>query len=217
MKKNRTGTAGGRRSLEVVEVRSNLSLTMRERGKIAARRVGHNIWLNLGREYLSQLIAYALMAPLTPERNDRIRYMGVGIGGNRQLALATANAVPLVTAYPGSNAQTDTDPTVTTLERPVRVSGSSDPYPGQALDVWLGQVQAPAVHATATEVTFSRLFSQTDISYNPFLTVPLAEVMLFTNNADVNTYNNTGVAADTFDTLSKTNAFELEVAWSIKF
>jgi hypothetical protein len=119
---------GGLRLKATVEVKSNLIITARERGKIVARRVGHNIWLNIGREYLAHLIGYSLFVPLTPERDDRIRYMGVGIGGNRQLALTTANAPPLITAYPGSNAQSDTDPAILTLERPVRISGSSDPY-----------------------------------------------------------------------------------------
>jgi hypothetical protein len=143
--------------------------------------------------------------------------MGLGIGGTRQLALATANAAPLVTAYPGANGQTDTDPNVQKLERPVRISGSADPYPGQALDVWLGDVQAPSVHATATEVTFRRLFGQLEVSYLPFLTVPLSEVMLFTNNANPTVYDNTGIAYDTFDTISKTDAFDLEVAWTVRF
>lgn len=210
-------TVSGLRAGATVEVRNNLHLVARERGKVVARRDGHNIWVNLGREYLASLLAYSSFTPVTPERDDRIRYMGVGIGGTRQLALAVANAVPLVTAYPGSNAQTDTDPTLTTLERPVRLSGSSDPYPGQGADVWLGQVQAPATHGTATEVTFKRLFTQVEISYNPFLTVPLSEVGLFTAAASVNVYNNLLVAYDTFDTLSKTNAFELEVDWTVRF
>ena len=200
-----------------VEVRNNLRLIVRERGKIVARREGHNIWLNLGREYLASLIAYTSFSPLTPERNDRIQYMGVGIGGTRQLALTTANAAPLVTAYPGTNAQTDIDATVTALERPVRISGSSTPYPGSGGDLWLGQVTAPATHSTATEVTFSRLFGSTDVSYSPFLTVPLSEIALYTAAASPGVYNNTAVAYDTFDTLSKTNAFSLEVAWTVRF
>ena len=85
---------GGRRFVETVEVRNNLVLTARERGKIVARREGHNIWLNLGREYLASLIDYISFSPLTPERNDRIQYMGVGIGGTRQLALGVANSPP---------------------------------------------------------------------------------------------------------------------------
>lgn len=222
-KKNRRGVVGSVRFGETVEVRNNLRLVVRERGKIVTRRDGHNIWLNLGREYLASLIAYSSYtgtfpsAAGVPERNDRIQYMGLGIGGTRQVAIATANASPLVGAYPGTNIQTDTDPTVTTLERPVRISGGSTAYPGSAGDIWLGQVQAPAAHSTATEVTFSRLFSSTDISYSPFLTVPLSEVMLFTSAASPSVYNNTGVAYDTFDTLSKTNAFSLEIDWTVRF
>jgi len=200
-----------------IEVKSNLILTVRERGKIVQRREGHNIWLNLGREYLASLIAYASFGPLSPERDDRIRYMGLGVGGTRQIALGVVNANPLVTAYPGTNAQTDIDAAVTRLERPVRISGSSDTYPGQVGDVWLGQVQAPAVHLTATSVTFKRLFTETDVSYAPFLSVPVSEIMLFTGNANPGVYNNIGVAYDTFDSLSKTNAFELESSWTIRF
>ncbi|WP_394831650.1 hypothetical protein LVJ94_34570 [Pendulispora rubella] len=204
-------------SHDVLDVRSNLVLTARERGKVIARRAGHNIWLNLGREYLALLIAYASFTPLKPERDDRIRYMGLGVGGTRQTSPAVANAPPILTAYPGSNGQVDTDPTVVRLERPVRISGSADPYPGQALDVWLGQVQAPADHVTATQVTFRRLFQQVDISYPPFLSVPISEIGLFTGAVSPNTHNNTMVAYDTFDTISKTVAFELEVAWTVRF
>ena len=200
-----------------IEVKSNLSLVMRDRGKIIARRDGHNIWLNLGREYLAQLIAYSLFSPLTPEQDNRIRYMGLGIGGSRQLALGTANAAPLGTSYPGSNVQTDIDPTITRLERPVRISGGTTAYPGAGGDVWLGQVQAPAAHPVATQTTFSRLFTQTDVSYGTFLTVPLSEIGLFIGGFDPVVYNNTAIAYDTFDTISKTVAFELEVAWTIRF
>lgn len=200
-----------------VEVKQNLRLVMRERGKIVARRDGHNIWLDLGREYLASLIAYAAFSPLTPERNDRVQYMGLGIGGNRQLAPGTVNVAPLVLSYPGSNAQTDTDPTVVRLERPVRVSGGANAYPGTISDVWLGQVQAPAVHSTATSVTFERLFTSTEVSYDPFLSVPVSEVMLFTAAANLNLYNNTGIAYDTFDSLAKTTAFELAINWTLKF
>lgn len=211
------GENGVARLTETIEVENNLSLVMRERGKIIARRDGHNIWLNLGREYLASLIAYASFAPDTPERNDRIKYMGLGIGGTRQVALGVANTPPMSVAYPGSNTQTDTNPSLTGLERPVRISGSSAAYPGLFGDVWLGQVQAPATHATATEVTFKHLFTQLDVSYGTFLSVPLSEIALYTSAADPHIYNNLAVAYDTFDTLSKTGAFDLEVAWTIRF
>lgn len=202
---------------ETVQVVQNLKITARERGKIVAHREGHNIFLDLGREWLAELIAYASFGPDTLERDDRVRYMGFGIGGTRQLALPTANGVPMITAYPGTNVQTDTDPTVIGLERPVRLGGSEDPYPGQVADVWLGQIQAPPVHTLATEVTFRRLFVQTEVSYGSFNTVPLSEIALFTAAANPNVFNNTAVAYDTFDTISKTGAVQLEVEWTLKF
>lgn len=203
------------RSIETIEVKQNLILTARERGKIVARREGHNIWVNLGREYLAQLIAYSSMTGPTAERDDRIRYMGVGIGGNRQLMLGVANASPLVGAYPGTNAQTDTNLLVTQLERPVRLSGGTGAPSGG--DLWLGQLQAPATHPTSTQTTFSRVFAATDINYGPFLSVPLSEIMLFSGSANPNVYNNNGIAYDTFDSIAKTAAFELEANWTIRF
>lgn len=205
---------------ETVEVKNNLRITARERGKIIQRRDGHNIWIDLGREYLASLIALVSYGPDTPERNDRIKYMGFGIGGTRQIAPGVANVAPMSTAYPGTNLQTDTDPSVTTLERPVRVSGStttpSGPY--NPADVWLGTIQAPPIHNTATQVTFRRLFTQTEVSYSSFVTVPLSEVMLFTSAANpIGQPLNTGVAYDTFDTISKTGALELEVEWTVRF
>jgi hypothetical protein len=203
--------------IEDITIKSNLVLTARARGKIVARRVGHNIWLNLGREYLAALISYSSFSPLTPERDDRLRYMGLGLGGTRQLGLATANAAPLVTAYPGTNAQTDSEPSITRLERPVRIAGGATAYPGSPGDVWLAQVQAPAQHPTATQTVLSRLFTGVDVSYAPFLTVPVSEIGLFTGSANPEVFDNTPVAYDTFDSLSKTGAFELEVAWTIRF
>lgn len=200
-----------------VEVKQNLSIIARERGKIVARRDGHNIWLDLGREYLAQLLAYSSFSPLTTVRDDRIRYMGLGIGGNRQHMLAVANANPLLTAYPGTNAQTDSDASVTVLERPVRVSGGVTATPGSASDVWLGQIQAPPENPLPSQVKFSRVFTAAEVSYSTFLSVPISEIMLFTGAADPNVHDNTGVAYDTFDAISKTSAFEFEVNWTIRF
>lgn len=205
------------RFVEDIEVRQNLILTARERGKIVERREGHNIWLNLGREYLASLIAYQTFSPDVTERDDRVRYMGFGIGGTRQIAPGVANAAPISPPYVGTNLQTDTDPAITTLERPVRISGSSTNYPGIAGDTWLGQVQAPSTHALPTEVTFRRLFTQLEVSYSPFLSVPLSEIGLLTSAADPGYYLNTIIAYDTFDTFSKTVAVEIEVEWTIRF
>lgn len=205
------------RIIDEIEVKQNVHVIARERGKIVGRRDGHNIFLNLGREWLAELISLASLDPDVAVRNDRIKYIGLGIGGTRQLALSHANSAPYGVSYPGTNIQTDSDPTVTVLERPVRISGGSAVYPGTPGDLWIGTVQAPPVHATATETTFRRLFGATDVSYGSFESVPISEVGLLTSAADPAFHLNQLVAYDTFDTISKTGAVELEIIWTLRF
>ena len=203
------------RCVDDIEVKQNLSIIARERGKIVERRDGHNIWLDLGREWLSTLIGYATLGPDVPEEDDRIKYMGVGIGGTQQLAPATANNPPISPPYTGSNIQVDTDPTLTVLERPVRISGGSGvPAAG---DAWIGSVQYPVTHNSGTSATFVRLFTGSEVSYTPFLSVPLSEIGLYTADADPESNSNNIIAYDTFDTISKTSAVEIEVVWTIRF
>ncbi len=205
------------RNHATVEVKSNLVITARERGKLLTKREGHNIWLNLGREYMAQIMSYSLMSPLTTVREDRIRYMGMGIGGTRQLIPSIANNATFLAAYPGTNTQTDENPAVTVLERPIRVSGTSTPSPYDAADVWLGQIQAPAAFPAFNQVVYRRLFMSYELNYNPYTVAPVSEVGLFTNAANPLLPHNTMLAYDTFETIAKTDAVELEVAWTISF
>lgn len=200
-----------------VEAKNNLIITARERGKLVTKREGHNIWLNLGREYMAQLMSYSLMSPLTTVRDDRIRYMGMGIGGTRQLIPSIANNATFLAAYPGTNLQTDEDPAITVLERPIRVSGTSTPSPYDAADVWLGQIQAPAYFPAYNQVVYRRLFMSYELNYNPYTVAPVSEVGLFTNAANPLLPHNVMLAYDTFETIAKTDAVELEVAWTISF
>lgn len=215
-----------------IQIRQNVELTVRERGKIVARRAGHNIFLNLGREWLPGLVSYSVLpsgappppTPVTPAEDRRVRYVGLGIGSTRQNNLGIANGAPFVTDYPGTNLRTDTDPTVVRLERPVRFSSpdSANPTepPYHADDVWLGQVQAPAIYPVPTSVKFQRVVLEDEISYGPYLIVPLSEVGLFLHSVSpdyVHLHDNTCVAYDSFDTLSKTNAFAVEIAWTLRF
>jgi len=213
--------------LSDIEVKQNVLITVRERGKLVTVREGHNIFVDTGREWIAKLIAYASFSPDTYEEDNRVRYMGFGIGGSSQIAPAVADASPIggsgdpyeANSYPGVGAynQTDTDPTVFTVERPVRILGSAANYPGIAGDQWIGQIQAPPDHAVATETTFRRHFTQDEISYGAFTSVPLSEIGLFTNAADPVNPLNTLIAYDTFDTLSKTPAFDIEVVWTLRF
>lgn len=205
---------------DTIQVKQNLELTLRERGKIVERRTGHNIFLDLGREWLANLVSFESFGPDVPFRNDRIKYMGLGIGGNRQLAAGVGNIAsipPMSVSYPGTNNQTDVDPSVTVLERPVRVSGSESTYPGVSGDAWVGIIGSADPLSVVNQVTFRRVFVQTEVSYGSFIKVPLSEVGLFTSAADPENYQNNPVAYDTFDTLTKTTAFELEVVWTLRF
>ncbi len=202
---------------EDIAVKSNLFLTMRERGKIVAKREGHNIFLDYGREWMSKLIAFSSFDPDVFENDTRVRFMGFGIGGTRQIAPDFADTAPLTDYGPiGSFTQTDVDPTLLRLERPVRVSGTSGPSSSPS-DRWIGQVQAPALHPTPQSTTFRRLFTSTEVSYAPYVSVPLSEVGMFLSDADPSFKSNNIIAYDTFDTISKTTAFELEVVWTLRF
>jgi hypothetical protein len=199
---------GGLKFSEDIVVKSNVFITARERGKIVERREGHNIFLDFGREWLAQLIAFESFSPEEFQNDERIKYMGFGIGGSRQIAPDFADTPPLDAYGPvGQFNQTDTDPTVLRLERPVQVT----------LGNWVGQVQAPAEHDTPTSTTFKRLFTLEDVSFAPYISVPLSEVGLFLSNANPAFFGNNIVAYDTFDTISKTTAFELEVVWTLRF
>lgn len=201
-----------------IEVKLNVGITAYERGKVVHRYEGHNIWLDLGRIYLMQVISAASFGPDVPYRTDLVKYIGLGIGGTKQYALGVANAAPLSSSYPGTNVYTDADPTLTRLERPVRVSGSitSPPYSDPS-DIWLGQIQAPPTFGVTPEVTYRRVFTQTEISYGPYLQVPLSEVALFTSLITPDVYNNAPIAYETFPTIMKTSAMDLEIVWTLHF
>lgn len=217
-----------------VEVHSNLKMLMRERGKIVrgSRREVHNIWLNAGRLWLANLVAYSSYSPLTPQEDNRIRYIGVGIGGNKQDS-STVNDYPMGPTgapllvpngyYPGTNTQDDTTPSATALERPVMVSStnpsvpSTPPLYSDPGQLWMKEVGAPASHPTSYSTKFVVVFTETEISYGPFLTVPMSEIGLFTNAVDPAVYNNQPLAYDTFTTITKTSAFSFEVEWTLRF
>jgi hypothetical protein len=203
------------RIVDRIEIKSNLKLTVYERGKIVTIREGHNIWLDVGREFVLQLMSFQSFNPDVPIRSDRIKYMAVGIGGTGQKQLAQANVAPLSPPYVGTNVQDDETPTVTTLERPVRISGSSSNYPGLAGDIWAGTIQAPPDLSVGTRAVYRRVFTGLEVSYGPFVSVPISEIALMTSLADPGNYLNQAVAYDTFDTVSKTGAASIEAVWTL--
>lgn len=202
----------------------NLIITVRERGKIVTRREGHNIWLNTGRQFLAELLSYNSYGPDVTQIDDRPQFIGFGIGGARQNAVSVANTAPCITNYPGTNQNLDIDPRYTSLERPARISFSTGPvlptgtYPNltyDAGDVWLKQLTV-ASHPTPFSIQWGCSFVTTDFSNGPFLVVPLSEIGLFLSSASTNVYNNSPVAYDTFDTISKTANYSFDVSWTVR-
>lgn len=213
----------------------NVLINIRERGKLVGKRRVHNVWVDRGREYLAEMVGYATLTPDSPERSDRIRHLGVGVGGFQQTMSPLPAAVE--TAYPAGSDPLSTagneyredfpyvgGVSLTTLERPVRVTGGSNPY-GSAVpsDQWLVDETSGrffTTHATLTEVTVHAIIAATagDVVYSPFALVPISEAGLFTSEVSpTGTPFSTLVAYAVFDTISLNDLMDIEFIWSVKF
>jgi len=218
-----------------VKVESNVFIKKirKSTGKVEETRDSHNIFVDYGRDWLAHLIALqALGSPDTTFRDDRIRYMAVGIGGQSQLlAYATIEAAHAEwDGYAGTwgggaasaPVQTGVDPSVLGLEWPVEVTNGS----------YYDDVSAPATFPSTGIVRFTGVLGINEVSFDAFTSVPLSEVGLFTQRVDTdlggattpplvwpseNYAEKAMVAYNTFDTLSKTSAFVLQFDWEIRF
>lgn len=216
----------GMRMTTDIEVKWNLQIDVIDRGK---RKVWHqrthNIVVNTGREFLAKVITPASLGgggSFTREDDSVVRYVGFGIGGDRQIA-STAGTSPMSDTYPagygGDNTQPDDDTTVARLERPVLVTASPD--------VWMKEIVAPGTFPTFRETTFIAVFDRTDINIGSFTSVPLSEIALYKSTANpalpnggAGTYpGGTGhmVAYDTFDSFSKIGTFQISVMWTFRW
>ncbi|MFW9801012.1 MAG: hypothetical protein ACFFFC_00045 [Candidatus Thorarchaeota archaeon] len=222
----------------------NVEITVRERGKKVKEhcRHSHNIWVNLGREYLARVIApnntYTDHYIETgPSDREFIRYMGLGCGGDSQWHYA-AYTSPIKDDYPPGIAQgstgnmySDDDLTVQTLERPIAISMSGGNL------VWLGSVSTPVDFLDSGKtLRVKRLFTEpecnSDGGIGPYTIVPLSEVALFLQTADpeasdvydsgnpptmIGTGRQQVMGYNTFETIPKTTSFSLEVRWELRF
>lgn len=194
----------------------NVDITLRDRpnGRIVERRRGHNIFLNYGREWLSELTS--LDSGAVPFRNDRIRYMALGIGGTSQLlSVATIQAIYTGWSSYTTPAQADTNPAVTGLEYPVEIVASD----------YYDDVSQPATFPEAGIARYTVVAGYNEISYPGGPTsVPLSEIGLFTEAVPSQSTPPTAapperymVAYNTFDTLSKTPAYVLQIDWELRY
>lgn len=202
-----------------IEIGWNYEIVKIERGKTKTLHRAHNIFTNIGRQFLAEVITAVSFSGSSFVRtnNEVVRYIGFGIGGNRQTSSSAASA-PYSVDYPGTNAQTDTNLTLTGLERPVRVLSTP---------LWMREVSTPGVFPTATSVRYITTFSETDLNYGGYSAVPLSEIALFKSaansalpNGASGAYPGAGghmVAYDTFNTITKTGLFSIEVRWELRF
>ncbi len=221
---------------DLVEAKVNVRLVARERGKIVARREGHNVWVNFGREYLAKTISPADGAFLVAYNPSFVRYIGLGIGGDSQMASLDAVYPTLASHYPGQNTFDDTALTTNMLERPVKVTGTAGV--GSSPGVWMSSVTAPPTFGGSpiTKVTFDTLFGNTDFNLGgSYPSIPLSEIGLFLASevasrtsqevydyGDPPGYLNSStrqklLAYNTFDPISKTVSVSFEIFWEIQF
>ncbi len=222
---------GGGGGAPPIQMESNVFLKLidPDSDKVVEERESHNIFVNYGRDWIAHLISLATIGPDTYEREDRIRYMAFGIGGQSQLILpATIHAT-----YPGyaqdwggvggptSPLQTDTDPSVVGLEWPVLVNNTE----------WYDDISAPATYPDVGIVRYTSVLGTSEVSFGSYTSVPLSEIGLFTQGITTQPGGLTTepilygalpvtkymVAYNTFDTLSKTSAFVLQVDWELRF
>lgn len=207
----------------------NLAINLVRDGVEHQHHKSHNIFLDNGREYLTQVIAAGDYLDINGSRINPqvVQYIGFGIGGTRQTS-ADAGSAPFSDAwnpagpeprgYGGSNLQTDVEPDLTSLERPVRVDNSPDK--------WFSEVSATFLDSTS--VRFTAVFETTDINLDgEYASVPLSEIGLFLSGADpslpngvIGTYPTIAehmIAYDTFNPIPKTGQFSIVVYWTLRF
>ena len=217
----------------------------------------HNIWLDNGRHWLVRLLGYDMtgyarddsdcidpIPATTLYENRRIMYMGVGIGGNQQSG-PIPGSTPAVLGevaydYPGGNTQSDADPTVLGLERPVRARS----FVGDTFVRWLVPVTTPAgvtgfpASFPNKWVRFSGTFSGDEINDatlphgGGYAVVPVSELALFCYDPNANAglhYNileagyappsfalTQALAYATIPTYNKTNASQVILDWELR-
>lgn len=200
----RDASRGGRDPVTIV---GHFSAVCRERGKLVPKshRTGRNVWTLTGREYLARLMSYASYNPNVPARNDRIRYIGFGIGTTPEVS------------------------SVSQLVSPIAFDTASG-------GVFLAELAIPtypfqSASGFGTAVLYSREFAEEELSTST--TVTLTEAGLFTDGSPtaspvafapgsraltlVQAASQAPVAYKTFEPLTKTQNFVLQVSWEVSF
>lgn len=224
--------------VDQIQLLSNVFIDVRERGKKRKDlcREGKNIWTYHGREWVTMVMSYATSGYPNPADNDRISYIGFGVGGDQQTILPIG--APIDTDYPGQNLFADSDPDRDYLERPARIWTSTPPN-----DEWLREItyastqwaHIPGPAGTSRWVRYFASFTAAEfIATWGYSMVPLSEIGLFHHGYSAYEFDDitsvydygtppayvgprpTPVAYHTFPSIPKTTDLELTVRWEVR-
>ena len=181
-------------------VEGRVRIETREGGKRRQVSEGKNIWTLTGREYLAELIALSASSPRGTFRNDRVAYIGMGVGSQAEVASIESLVDPV----------------------PFMTSGFLAPTQAPAL------FPASGTSTPITSVQFVREFGTDELSIDGAAVV-LTEAGLFTDGDPDNNWalgapvtfdaasTRAPVAYKTFEPITKTTSFTMRVLWEIRF
>jgi hypothetical protein len=202
--------------LDNIHVEVNFFATLRDRrGRVIDRREKHNVFTDVGRDWLAHLVAWeALGDPDTPKTNARVRWAALGTGLTQ---LEEASVIQ--------------------LEVPTRVDDSGNYLVAIQSSTYI----APASPGDRPTMRFKKEFSGLEITTETNPVVSISEAGLFVDvykadappvgiggaddvpSAGLNTIldptfaTNSPVAYARFDPLTKTQDFIFEIVWDFRF
>lgn len=234
--------------IDRIQVKANMFITAYERGKKVPSmcRESHNIWVNLGREFLPRVISPesfisgVVAGPVNPYW---VQYFAFGIGGNKQ-TIDIANFYPtLDQAYPGGNTYDKLTHETLYLERPLMVTGTPDNPPdhtsvglwGKQLDL-IPPIFPDQLSGVSSVVEFQVTLLETDIHLvDTYPAIPISEVGMVLSSqvmsqatGDVYDYSSPPayigeasrqhiVAYNNFAPITKTPTISLQFNWQLQF
>ena len=171
-------------------------------GNIETEVQGSNIWTITGREFLSELMSLSTFSTIESNRglvrNDRVAYIGVGIGAQLEVA------------------------EVSSLVNPISYDT------GDSSGVYLAVLDTPCTYPSSTAVQFTRTFGATELSASGPVVItevglftdgdPLNNFVVGTLDTSFsNAFSFAPVAYKTFEPITKTSQYTMKVVWEVRF
>lgn len=192
-----------------VGVLGNFYAVMRERGKIVpgSIREGHNIFTTTGRNWLAKLVAWASSGGTdTPFTRRRVRWMGVGTGTQIEAATVSQLLTPSL---------------ITTTNYMVPIQAVEFPTLSSVRFIKEFLLNEITVSPTPVLLTEAGLFADVSPAETGADTDGTEDVAIDPGSVDTvlnpAVSTNPPVAYKSFEPLSKTVDFTLEVRWDFRF